>query len=133
MGKVLKIIGASCVVWVVGCSPRPTEQQLSDHQKDVDAWHAKRIEDLKGHDGWLNLAGLFWLEEGINSFIFSPGVEEFFSVRGNVVTMMIPGKGEKVIYHPDSTKAIVNRAGSLEWFIIRRSDKFGIRLRDLES
>lgn len=35
-------------------------------QQDVRDWHAKRIERLKREGGWLSLAGLFWLKEGVN-------------------------------------------------------------------
>ncbi|MEZ4902045.1 MAG: hypothetical protein R2822_09955 [Spirosomataceae bacterium] len=35
---------------------------------DYDTWHQQRIESLKSEEGWLNLAGLFWLKEGENSF-----------------------------------------------------------------
>ena len=31
---------------------------------DYDTWHQRRVENLKSEDGWLNLAGLFWLNEG---------------------------------------------------------------------
>ena len=32
----------------------------------------RRLERLKGERGWLNLAGLHWLEEGENSFGSDP-------------------------------------------------------------
>lgn len=139
MGKVLKIIGASCVVLVVSCTS--AEQRLTHHQRDVEAWHAKRIKDLKGHDGWLNLEGLFWLNEGINSFgndstkdiVFPVEVAGYFFVKGGVVTMMIPPKDEEIIYHPDSTRSLAGYEGSFEWFVIRRGDKLGIRLRNFQS
>ena len=46
-------------------------RRISDdntYVNDLKTWHQKRIEDLKAENGWLNLAGLFWLEEGKNSF-----------------------------------------------------------------
>jgi uncharacterized protein (DUF1684 family) len=38
-----------------------------------------------------------------------------------------------VIFHPDSSRSVVLESGNLQWFIIKRSDKIGVRLRDLES
>lgn len=134
---------------VTGCSDkRPSEQQLNDHKKDVDAWFDNRIAELQSHDGWLNLAGLFWLKEGMNSFgsdstndlVFpknkiAPKAGYFF-VNGQQVTMM-PASGsglkETVLFHPDSLKLIRVRHQSLEWFIINRAGELGVRLRDLES
>jgi uncharacterized protein (DUF1684 family) len=153
MGKILtSIIGCWLLVLAIGCSDsKPTEQQLADHKRDIESWYARRIDNLKSHDGWLNLAGLFWLKEGINSFgsaesndiVFPEGKiadrAGYFMVKGSIVTLTpfpgsdIPLKKESIVFHPDSAKAISMAYGSLEWFIIRRGDKLGIRLRDLES
>ena len=35
---------------------------------EVDAWFEDRFTKLRAPDGWLSLVGLFWLEEGENSF-----------------------------------------------------------------
>ena len=34
---------------------------------EINRWKGKRLERLKSENGWLNLAGLFWLEEGVNT------------------------------------------------------------------
>ncbi|MDZ7936388.1 MAG: hypothetical protein U5M51_15790 [Emticicia sp.] len=39
----------------------------SDYEKEIKAWHQKRIEGLKKENGWL-IWGFVWLEEGRNSF-----------------------------------------------------------------
>jgi hypothetical protein len=36
--------------------------------ESIKTWHQKREEALKKEDGWLNLAGLYWLEPGSNTF-----------------------------------------------------------------
>lgn len=146
IGYWILVIGYS--VSSCSSSDQPTAQQLSDHKNDVDAWFTKRIADLKSHDGWLNLAGLYWLHDGMNSFGGGEGNEiiypegkiadkaGFFLVKGQQVTM-IPAPGleleERVIFHPDSTRPINVSYKSLEWFVIKRDDKLGVRLRDLES
>lgn len=159
MGKILTkfwVIG----YWALlsGCSVKdaPTEQQLADHKKDVESWYNKRVENLKSHDGWLNLAGLFWLHEGINTFgsdesndvVFPAGMivpkAGYFMVEGGQVTVTIArGAGiliggrtageETLVYHPDSLKGTKQVHGNLEWHIIERDHKVGIRLRDLGS
>src|ERR1700744_2786681 len=48
-------------------------QAPAAYVKEIETWHAKRINELKAPDGWLNLAGLYWLQEGRNDF--GSGVE----------------------------------------------------------
>lgn len=124
------------------------------HKNEIDSWHQKRIESLKGPTGWLNLAGLFWLKEGINSFgsgtgndlIFPenkiPEQAGYFLLKDNsVIVNSMPGVeimslGQNVLstiaYPVDSGRAPIFEYGSLKWFIIKRDNQFGVRLRDLE-
>jgi uncharacterized protein (DUF1684 family) len=133
------------------CAPK-TEALDPDYLKEIEQWHAKRIERLKGPSGWLNVAGLFWLKNGISSFgtgqdndIVFPsalGAEKagFFVLENGTVKQLIreevvvtssglPVK-ELVVYNPDSSRQQVMEAGSLQWFIIKRDSKYGVRLRD---
>ena len=163
MGKILTLVLGSGFL-VLGCASneKPTQEQLEAHQQDVAAWFDHRVGELKSHNGWLNLAGLFWLKDGINSFgsaesndVVFPADKiapkaGYFIVKGQSVTLMpapggeisiygTPVETETVIFHPDSARAIkllqgsITQHGSLEWYIIRRENKMGIRLRDLES
>ena len=43
-------------------------QTNAAYQKEIEDWHANRIKELKADDGWLNLVGLYWLDDGQNSF-----------------------------------------------------------------
>jgi hypothetical protein len=38
------------------------------YNQEIQAFRNARLNSLKSENGWLNLAGLFWLKEGINSF-----------------------------------------------------------------
>ena len=40
---------------------------------DLKSWQARRHAELAGPDSWLGLAGLFWLEPGLNSVGSDPG------------------------------------------------------------
>ena len=129
-------------------------QSDSSFQQETDAWHAGRVAALKAEDGWLNLAGLLWLAEGLQTFgsdstqaiVFPPGrIAEragHFERRGDVVVMHtskgsgvnINGRKAKTdtVYAPSLKVAPVCEAGSLRWTIIKRGDRIGIRLRDLK-
>ncbi len=141
------------------CAPKKDSLPAVDpaaYKAEIDAWHEKRIEELKGAKGWLNIAGLFWLKDGINTFgsdptndiIFPegkiPGRAGFFVLKQNAVTLEsangvdITSNGKPVkrlvAFNPDSARQASSMSyGSLEWFIIRREDKFGVRLRDFKN
>ncbi len=123
------------------------------YEDEIKTWHNQRIENLKKESGWLNLAGLFWLEEGKNTFgtsssnkiVFPKGeCEEFLGAlildKGEVFIETTP---DKFIFNDELSvtklkifpveKPVILKHKSLRWFVIKRGDKYGIRLRDLES
>jgi uncharacterized protein (DUF1684 family) len=121
--------------------------------KEISKWKEKRLASLKSENGWLNLAGLFWLEEGINtigsdssnSIIFPekapPRLGKYMLHNRQVRFIAEPGTKVSVEGKPieeieivtDKTgKPTLLESGSLAWFIIERGDQFGIRLRDYE-
>jgi uncharacterized protein len=129
-----------------------TKDERIAYENELSAWHAKRIEDVKAPNGWLNLVGLFWLEPGVNTFgsgeknaiIFPKGKiadqAGYFLLKDNVVSIHV-NKGatityrgkpvtSRVIFYPDSAKAVALESGTLRWNIIKRDSKLGIRLRD---
>jgi len=128
---------------------------LTKYKSEIDSWHEKRINDLKSETGWLNLAGLFWLKEGINTFgsdkendlIFPedkiPPRAGFFLVKQGVVQINVMAGvavmkdsrivKEEIIFHPDSINNQTLTHGDLQWFVIKRDDQVGIRLRDLKN
>ena len=137
--------------FVVGFVVLPTEDP--NYINSIKDWHQKRIESLKSEDGWLNLAGLFWLENGKNTFgtdtkndiVFpatksAPFMGHFTLQNGEVWANIHPQA--KVLFNNEpvsslklfpSEHEVVLQSGSLRWFVIKRGDKYGIRLRDIES
>ncbi|HRI79435.1 MAG TPA: DUF1684 domain-containing protein [Cyclobacteriaceae bacterium] len=143
------------IVALISCTPKKAEVDPVAYAAEIEAWHQKRVENLKGPNGWLNVAGLYWLNDGINTFgsgeknsiVFPAGkIPEFagfFMLQMNTVLIDVADNvditsngqpvNEKIIYHPDSSRAVVLDYGSLQWFVIKRDTKFGIRLRDFKS
>ncbi len=130
-------------------------EALDAYRAAIDQWHDERIVNLKKPDGWLNLAGLFWLKPGENTFgadakndiIFpganTPAVMGAFILQDSVVTIKaLPGV--KILHEQqpvtemrlrsdaDGDKTVLS-FGSLRWFIIKREDRYAVRLRDLDS
>jgi len=143
---------------ILGCNSKKSTEvtvNLPAYKSEIEQWHQKRVEDLKSTNGWLNLAGLFWLKEGVSTFgsddsndiVFPkdkiPSKAGIFLLQNGIVTMTtLPDveikSDEKpmktgVIFHPDSTRQPKLSHGSLHWFIIKRDNQFGVRLRDMES
>lgn len=137
------------------CTATISYSQKKDYKKEIDTWHKKREENLKTENGWLNLAGLYWLKQGKNTFgsseqnqvQFPKGtIDDFagyFELTGTTVKIVV-NQGvsislnnkpvrEAVIFHPDSVKPLVLSHKDLKWTIIQREDKIGIRLRNLKS
>ncbi len=56
-----------------GCnSSNPVITDEASYVESIKEWQHQRLERLKSKNGWLNLAGLFWLEPGENSFGSDP-------------------------------------------------------------
>ncbi len=116
------------------------------HQEEVEAWRANRASRLRAPDGWLALAGLYWLSEGNNdvSLPAKPPVPSQFVLQNGKVTLnpnpalMIEGKPVTVAVELQSdmeAKPTVVRTGTLSLVAIRREDavhgpRFGVRVRD---
>ncbi|WP_080240444.1 DUF1684 domain-containing protein [Spirosoma rigui] len=126
------------------------------YQAQLDSWHRQRVESLKSENGWLNLAGLFWLKEGVNEAGADPGNDLTFPVgktpaelgifklaKGTVQFEPAPGTmvqadgkpilGTATVFSADLAKPVTLAHGSLRWFVIKRGDRYAVRLRDLEN
>lgn len=136
------------------CGEELKEKGDTQYLSDVKEWHNKRIDNLKKENGWLNLTGLYWLKHGENKFgtdrsndiIFpegkSPGFIGSLILNDSVVTIKV-NKGIDVKCNGVNVTSLELKndiqgttnleLGSLRWFIIKRGDKYGVRLRDLES
>ena len=121
------------------------------YRQCLAAWKAERVATLKGEEGYLNLAGLFWLRQGVNTFgsgadndlVFPAGAIEdigMFELDGNSVVMNVrSGLDVRFDGNPvnrmrmaddASAKPTVVTYGSFAWTVIRREDRFAVRLRD---
>lgn len=140
------------VVILFSCTSITKEEK--QYIQQIDEWHKKRIESLKVKDSWISLAGLFWLNPGENSFgtdksndiIFPKGKAAdfmgWFDLNDGFVTVRLnPGINissddqpvtEMVLQNDNTGKPSILRYESLSWFVIKRQDKYGIRLKDSE-
>jgi uncharacterized protein (DUF1684 family) len=112
---------------------------VSTYEGEINQWRQARITRLKAEGGWLSLAGLFWLHDGTNPFGRDAGNEIVlpdgparagaFELHNGQVTVKQDGKSRPI--KPDSDEFA--KVGRLSLFVIKRGDKYGIRLKDPES
>ena len=143
----------SLLILTIACTQKPEADP--NYVKEINEWDAKRVNRLKADDGWLNLAGRFWLEKGestfgsskdndivvessilpehIGSFIFEDSVVTFKSKDD--VEVLLDGKPVKEIVLVDDQKKDITvlQIGSVKFNLIVRDTLYGIRFRDLNS
>lgn len=136
----------------ISCSGEKLEQKGSqEYISEIDQWHQKRVDRLKEEDGWLTLVGLYWLKEGENTFgsnknnsiVFpekAPNKIGNITIKDSVITLKVEN-GVSVTNEGNRVKNIkleeditgdptILDVGTLRWYIIKRGEKYGIRLRD---
>lgn len=60
------ILAAAALAALVACGgPEPIPIDPARHEREVDAWHQRRVAELEARDSWLSLVGLAWLDEGV--------------------------------------------------------------------
>lgn len=126
----------------------------SKYEKDLAAWRLDREAKLRGDDGWLTVAGLFWLREGTNELgsapvndivlpsASAPAHLASFELTGGRVTLRVaekvavtidgqPVREVELKMDSNSSRPIVH--DDLTFIVLRRGDKFGIRFKDRQS
>jgi uncharacterized protein (DUF1684 family) len=135
------------------CTPSENEDEGFSHfQTELKEWQKNRFERLKGETGWVNLAGLFWLDSSYRAMgygessdfelQYGEGPETILIARvlsDSSIDFMIPD-GLNVtldsalvsggqVYTDDYHQFAFEH---LRWFFIERDGFHAIRLRDLD-
>jgi hypothetical protein len=157
------LLAAASIALVLVCSygtgsPAAAAADGLDPQAEramISEWRAQRVAALTSDSGWLTLAGLFWLQQGNNSFgrassntlvLDNPGLAErcgTFILSGRAVRFVAePGSGVTHAGNPVSDLELapdtspdptVLASGSLRFFVIERAGNLGVRVRDLNN
>src|SRR2546430_16719121 len=101
---------------------------------ELTKWRAAYEAKLKSPTGWLSVAGLFWLHEGVNAVVLPAGATNRAGVlrlQGGHVTFEPAGNGKPIgplkpdtSDHPDTL-----HIGDVTLTIIERGGKLGVRMR----
>ncbi|HEU0277197.1 MAG TPA: DUF1684 domain-containing protein [Rhodanobacteraceae bacterium] len=124
------------------------------YRREIEAWHAARVERLQRPDGWLSLVGLAWLQPGVNR-VGSAG-------DNDIVLVKAPAHLGTLVWHADGTLELdcIDRAGvtvdgaaaaavrlrddrdgaasvvafgTVSFIVIDRSGRKALRVRDTEA
>lgn len=150
------ILSALLVLFGGGCQ-KERSQAMDEpiYMNNIAEWQQMRLANLTRTDGWLTLTGLFWLEEGENNFgsavdndLVFPGddLPPFmgkFILDGQSVTIEVQ-TGVMVLHEqkPVTQMTLLSDAqgkptvltyGNHSWHIIKRGERYGVRLRNSEA
>ena len=154
MEPMKKYFGILLMVATLAVSMASAQEQLNYAQL-IEKWRSDAEANLKKETGWLTVAGLSWLKEGTNTV----GAGDAFDVRltdnfkqgkfgeidfkGGAATLKVEkgveaqadGKSVSTIelVSDENGKPTEIRTGTQTFFLIKREDRFGIRLRDSNS
>ncbi len=147
---------AAASLFVVSCDTGKSAgySEPDTYLSDLAAWRVERVASLKGPTGYLNLVGLFSLRQGISTigssldsdFVLpstAPPMLGSFRNENELVLMEVQDDVEvfldqmpidSVAMDDDhSEHPVVLTHGSLAWTVIRRDDRFFVRVRDFEN
>ena len=149
----------SLLLCLAACLSLANEPDAASWTRDLLAWRVQHTADLQKPDGWLALAGLEWLQPGDNSVgsaadnkIHLPaGAPEHACVLhldGLIATLRPPAGGfppgllvdgkaaQPQALHVEAQKDKNNTrltVGALSFYVIRREDRFALRIKDTKS
>jgi hypothetical protein len=111
----------------------------------IERWRHEREAKLKADDGWLTVAGLFWLKDGSNGAGSSasnairlprgPAHVGDFGFHDGRTLYRPEGDGKPAVLKTDTDPAGPDKvvAGEFTMFVIHRGNRFAIRLKDKDS
>jgi uncharacterized protein (DUF1684 family) len=128
------------------------DRKASDYTTSIETWRRERVQRLTADDGWLTVAGLYWLEEGDNRagtesgsrILLPPGTapqrmgvfrrakDEVTFTTDPSATVTSGGRPVTTIqmkYDSTGTPDMI-ALNDLTMFIIKRGDRLAVRLRD---
>jgi uncharacterized protein len=143
----------ACFLLIVGAAAA-AGQPTGGYQKTIAEWRAQEEASLKAEDGWLTVVGLHWLKEGesrvgsntsfevplpkpapdrVGTITVRVGKVRFKPAVGVAVSLNGKPAVEAELKSDAEPKYDVLAVGRVKFFIIKREDKFGVRVKDNDS
>ena len=129
---------------------------MDSYEIELKVFRERLEASLRADDGWLALAGLFWLHEGANTVGGDPdsdialpetsapprvGVIDFHAGQATLtvadgISVSVDGSpvlSALLVDDDNHRKPSLVSVGTVSFFVIRRGDRTGIRVRDTQS
>jgi uncharacterized protein (DUF1684 family) len=114
-----------------------------DYSAEVTRFRADREKSLVAEDGWTTVVGLAWLKEGDNRAGSDPKAEVelpaslpaqvgVFTLKSGHVHFQ-PAAGVKLPAKDLAPNKDVLALGTVKFFLIQRTEKFGVRIKDTQA
>lgn len=149
----LILFGITMVITECDRSAQLIEDPAS-YMASVEQWQQDRLEGLKSKNGWLNLAGIYWLNDGVQTFGSDPSNDIIFPVKAPAFIGTLSIKDTSVhlsvneevelFYENEAVKELelsydssgnpsYLTHGDFAWYIMKRHHSLAIRLRDYKN
>lgn len=153
MRNILAIGLLGLVFLTTSCAPADAPMDLEQYEAELQQWREQRLERLRGPNGYLNLAGLYWLEDGEvsigsaadNDIVFpAVAADKVGVLQVSASGVMLQVTSGVQVFSDNELVTQVQIADdlseqpntitheSLAWTIIKRDGRFALRLRDYE-
>jgi uncharacterized protein (DUF1684 family) len=128
-----------------------TDSHNEEYLKEMEEWRSNRLASLTKADGWTTLIGLHWLQEGEQTFgsaedndiVFPEKTPDYigsFNLTKDSLSVQVKASvdilinGENLesstLYSDVEENTSYLNWESFTWYIIKRGDKYGIRIKD---
>jgi uncharacterized protein (DUF1684 family) len=147
-------IGVVAAVLAAGVSlSQATVQGDSTYTQEIQKWRQQRVERLTKPTGWLSLVGLDWLKDGRNTLGSAKDSDIVLPTAPAHLGVINLVQGKAMIVLDEKSGATIDGAakregellddtheqpttiafGSTSFFLIKREDKYGLRIKDSEA
>jgi uncharacterized protein (DUF1684 family) len=135
--------------------PQTAKVDENSYRQQIEKWQRERAARLTSEDGWLTLVGLFWLKDGENRLGSEPSNDivlpqakaprfagSLWLDKGVVRMEAQPQAGithdgksvGSLVLQPDTDdNPTVLNLGTLSFYLIKRGEQLGLRVKDKES
>jgi uncharacterized protein (DUF1684 family) len=149
------LAAASVAAGGIGCGTEGPGTDQEGYEAEIARYRAERETRLRAEDGWLSLAGLFWLERGVNRIGSNPVCEVRLPADAAppaVGELLYDGTRARLVPRPEAALLVngerteertllddaegepdVVELGRLRFYVIRRGERSAVRVKDPEN
>ena len=131
----------------------PPADAASAYRQQIESWRQHRVERLTAPAGWLSLIGLDWLKDGKNalgsaadnSIVLARWPAHLGTItldHGHASIVLAPESGATIdgqkktegpLLDDTNPKATVVAAGTVMFYVVKRGERWALRIKDSES